>query len=758
MLRWWIRGRVRTRRGAVSACRMRAVAVALLFVTGTLVPVVTGNVIAGSESRPAAAARNAVTAGIAPTSARAGTVVFAEDFSTDPNINGRWTIYRSANNDTANEVSWDATQGVVHVVRPVVGRAAALFARYDLTSPRWEAEFRYRIGGGASPGDGLVFMFFKDRSPFGPVAGGGALGFRPNDGSLRAGYGIEFDAHQNPEFGGEPATPHIALIQDYADRPGSHLATKQDNRAADGLWHTALIGFDQGRVSISIDQTPVLSHTLTAPSYAFTGVGFSAGTGADVNDHVIDSVILRDLSGLPPSPTATPTHTSVSTPTRVPSALGALRFITPVRVVDTRPESGPIGFQPGGLFIAPGPLAAGTTTRYAISGRRFGGLSFPADVTGLLLNVTVVTPSPRGGYVTVFPGDLTTPPTASTVNPTAAIAHNFWVTGIPTRAPFAGTIGVFTTEPLDLVLDVVGYYSPSQPDTVGSLRFVTPVRVLDTRPDPASDTTASIGYDSSGARAGKGPLRAETMRQFRIAGQTFGTGSQAFRFPDVVTGVLAHLTVVGGSGGGFVTLLPGDAAGRPGTSTVNPVHPISFNSWAVGLPASGGDAGTVKVYVSTEVEMIVDVVAFYSPLNAPAGDLTLIPPVRVVDTRGGQTVGFSPDGTAITPGPFAARGETRRYRLAGATVPDGTVPPNLTGVLLNVTIVQAGASGGFVTAFPGDVPDGDRPTASTVNPSTSIAASFWANGLPTTGPFTGTEAIYATHALHVVVDVVGYFR
>jgi hypothetical protein len=43
-----------------------------------------------------------------------------------------------------------------------------------------------------------------------------------------------------------------------------------------------------------------------------------------------------------------------------------------------------------------------------------------------------------------------------------------------------------------------------------------------------------------------------------------------------------------------------------------------------------------------------------------------------------------------------------------------------------------------------------------VNPSTAVAASFWANGLPVYGGSSGTEAIYSTNALDVVVDLIGY--
>src|SRR5262249_37292722 len=78
------------------------------------------------------------------------------------------------------------------------------------------------------------------------------------------------------------------------------------------------------------------------------------------------------------------------------------------------------------------------------------------------------------------------------------------------------------------------------------------------------------------------------------------------------------------------------------------------------------------------------------------------------------------------------------------------------GLLANVTIVGPGPSGGFVTAFPGDLPA--PPNASTVNPSTAVAASCWGNGLPIAGADAGTEAIYSTNPPDVIVDVLAYFQ
>src|SRR5437764_8851994 len=105
---------------------------------------------------------------------------------------------------------------------------------------------------------------------------------------------------------------------------------------------------------------------------------------------------------------------------------------------------------------------------------------------------------------------------------------------------------------------------------------------------------------------------------------------------------------------------------------------------------------------------------------ADVGPLTVITPTRVLDTRASeppaiQTVGFdAASGTPISAGPIPA-GATRRFRIAGKQFPQGTgtftFPEGIYGVLLNVTEV-GNPGGGFLTAFPGNVGDANRPLAS----------------------------------------------
>ena len=241
----------------------------------------------------------------APVLLEQSTAVFYDDFSTDPNTSGRWSIHRLHTGDTNNEASWDSTNQVLYLTRETTWRAVAMFANYQLTTTCWEAQFRYKVGGG-SGADGFVFMFYKDEVSYGEPGCGGSLGFQISNEigvpkSDIPGYGVEFDSWLNPPSDqiGDPSSNHIALIKDSVS---NHLAYTNDPRTEDNIWHDALIQFDHGHVVISIDGESVLDNILADPDYTYSGIGFSATTGAATNNHIIDNFILRVGGGPEPTP------------------------------------------------------------------------------------------------------------------------------------------------------------------------------------------------------------------------------------------------------------------------------------------------------------------------------------------------------------------------------------------------------------------------------------------------------------------------
>src|SRR5205823_1987607 len=147
----------------------------------------------------------------------------------------------------------------------------------------------------------------------------------------------------------------------------------------------------------------------------------------------------------------------------------------------------------------------------------------------------------------------------------------------------------------------------------------------------------------------------------------------------------------------------GDATAVPNASTVNPSTPIAFNAWASGIPASGSGAGTFAVYSTNALDVIVDVVGYFAPSNlqGEVGQLTFVNPTRVVDTRAeaGGPIGLNADGSTVKAGTLTPNA-TRRFLLSGKSFAGLALPPDVKGVLANVTTLQSEPSGGFVTAFP----------------------------------------------------------
>jgi hypothetical protein len=213
------------------------------------------------------------------------TLVFSDDFSTDPNTNGQWTIHRYEG-DPKTEAVWDSKRQAWGLTRARNDLGVAVFANYELTATTWIAEFSYRadkLGGLQNGGDGFVFMFYKNKSAYGTPALGAAKGFDLSNGTVVKGYGLEFD---NYIEGCDPVpTDFFALIQDDVC---SFLGGREFDWIGDGNWHLVSISFTEGAIRLSIDRKTIFDTQLTDPDYSFSGVGFGAGTGSAYGDYKID--------------------------------------------------------------------------------------------------------------------------------------------------------------------------------------------------------------------------------------------------------------------------------------------------------------------------------------------------------------------------------------------------------------------------------------------------------------------------------------
>jgi hypothetical protein len=137
----------------------------------------------------------------------------------------------------------------------------------------------------------------------------------------------------------------------------------------------------------------------------------------------------------------------------------------PTRVFDTRTTGTPV--QAGGTYVA--------------------DLSPYGARSAAVLNVTVTQPD-RPGFVTVYPCDAGTPPTASNLNFTAGQTRPNMVT---VRVPADGRVCFYSSAGVHLLADLAGGYS-----STSEIGFAenTPYRVFDTR-QPPNDTPIPGGIE-----------------------------------------------------------------------------------------------------------------------------------------------------------------------------------------------------------------------------------------------------------------------
>ncbi len=355
---------------------------------------------------------------------------------------------------------------------------------------------------------------------------------------------------------------------------------------------------------------------------------------------------------------------------------GGFHALTPERVLDTR--------------VTIGKVQAGCTAVVDLSG------VIPSQATGAALDVVAVDADGPNGYVTVYPCGSPRP-LASNLNPRTGQATPNAVV-LPVDG--TGRACLYTALATQLVVDVTGWFGPGGE----SFHGIQPLRTIDTRT----------------ANGGSGPVGAATVLTVPVA--------NVGPVPAGATGAVVNLTVTGTQGAGWITAFPCGTA-VPLASTGNyEANDTRANQAFVGL---GG--GNLCVYTSATVDIIVDVVGWFS-----GGDGTRAIPLtgtRVVDSR---------DGTGGWVGPIGP-GQVRSF---DPTV-QGTLPVGAAAVL-DVVATDAAAAG-WITVYPCGAP---VPATSSVNVTPGVTATNVAvSALGTNGLICVSSVIQT----HVVIDVEASF-
>lgn len=335
---------------------------------------------------------------------------------------------------------------------------------------------------------------------------------------------------------------------------------------------------------------------------------------------------------------------------------GASTFhpLEPFRLVDTRT----------GLGAPAAALGAGETLVIDPTGT--GGVP-GTGVTGVVANVTV-TGATADSHLTVWP-DGEPMPLASSLNwPAGATRANL----VTVKTGADGDLALTNNAgEVDVLVDVVGWLGP---DPAGDrLHTLPPARIVDTR----------SGLGAPAVRLG--PAGTLTIDPTGSAG-----------VPETrVTGVIANVTVTGGSAASHLTVWP----------TGGPAPLVSSLNWSAGqtvpnqVVTSVGTDGTFQVRNNSgNVDVIVDVVAWLGPEVLDGRGCTLVSPTRVLDTRAGI-------GGPVAP---IAAGTPRDLTVSGTA----GIPMAGVGATFANTTVTGGTLASHLTVWPAG---GPIPTVSNLN-------------------------------------------
>jgi hypothetical protein len=277
-------------------------------------------------------------------------------------------------------------------------------------------------------------------------------------------------------------------------------------------------------------------------------------------------------------------------------------------------------------------------------------------------------------------------------------------------------------DPLPLPLPMTSDPDPESratPAAAGASVFTarTPLRVVDTR--------TALGY--------RGPRPVATTKIVVPVRGANGVAANA-------TAVAVQLTATGNDGPGYVSALPsGGTVGLTSNLNLDTANETIANMAIVPI----GPDGSITVYVSTGMDIIVDLLGWWTPAASEqaAGRFLATGPSRVLDTRPDYHIGY--DGVIPS---------------AGSTVPitvlgKGGVPATgVAAVSVNITLTSADRPG-FVQAAP--LSNLVVAASSTLNVATAgqtIAASAI---VPVDAM--GRIGIYVQPSTHVIVDVNGWF-
>jgi hypothetical protein len=375
--------------------------------------------------------------------------------------------------------------------------------------------------------------------------------------------------------------------------------------------------------------------------------------------------------------------------------------ITPTRLLDTR--------RAGGAY-------SGAQEAEAILDVPVAGTSVvPAGATAVAVNLTIVD-AVTSGYAQAYPTRLGAVDGVSTVNIETArqTLPNFAIVPIGLN----GSISTYLPAGGHVLIDVLGYFTPSAASSAGRFIAADPRRVLDTRQSiSVKPESLPVGW------VNHKPLANEVVTvDFKPSSGLPATG---------VAAVVLTVTGTDATAAGFVTAFPAGIA-VPDASVLNlPAAGTAANTVIVPL----GAGGKISLFTSNGTHLLVDLQGYITDTTAPlsgAGRFVPIRPARSFDSRAGAAV----SSTTIT--------------LAnGVSLPTTGVD----AVSFNATAAPGTVANGFLQLWPstGTI-TGEFSNLNWTRPG-QVVASGGIVRLGTTGALNARIEGQG----HLIIDVNGYF-